>query len=58
MTSEPRQVPAPRVAYALRLEQYPIIYRDYRNPRSGGLIGPIYRLLGGERNLRATYGPP
>ncbi len=48
----------PWVAYALGLDQYPLIYRDYENPRSGAIRGPGRRLLGGERNLQATYGPP
>lgn len=43
---------------ALGLDQYPIIYRDFTNPRSNAVFGPINRLLGGERNLQATYGPP
>lgn len=47
----------PWVGSALGLDQYPIIYRDWQSPRSG-LFGPAYRLLGGERELRATYGPP
>lgn len=48
----------PWVGSALGLDQYPIIYRDYTNPRSNAVTGPLYRLLGGERNLQATYGPP
>ncbi|HZZ79382.1 MAG TPA: hypothetical protein VFE62_12740, partial [Gemmataceae bacterium] len=46
------------VSRALGLDQYPIIYRDRMSPRSGAIAGPVYRLLGGERNLQATYGPP
>ena len=46
------------VSSALGLDQYPIIYRDYTSPRSGAFQGPIRRLLGGERDLVATYGPP
>jgi hypothetical protein len=46
------------VGSALGLDEYPIIYRDWAPPLSGGIIGPIYRALGGERNLRPTYGPP
>ena len=46
------------VGFALELEQYPIIYRDYRNPRSNAVFGPAFRLLGSERDMRATYGPP
>jgi hypothetical protein len=47
-----------QVSSALGLDQYPIIYRDRVSPRSGAVFGPIYRLLGGERDLRATFGPP
>jgi hypothetical protein len=43
---------------ALGLQSYPIIYRDWSMPVSGTFLGPPYRALGGERNLRATYGPP
>jgi hypothetical protein len=46
------------VGSALGLDAYPIIYRDWQAPRSGAIIGPAYRLLGGERNLRPSYGPP
>lgn len=46
------------VGSSLGLDQYPIIYRDFTNPRSGGIVGPLNRLLGGERDLKATYGPP
>jgi hypothetical protein len=47
------------VGSALGLDEYPIIYRDWTPPRSGGLlIGPVFRLLGSERNLTPTYGPP
>jgi len=48
----------PWVGSALGLDEYPIIYRDYQNPRSNALISPLYRVVGGERDLRATYGPP
>jgi hypothetical protein len=48
----------PWVGSALDLDRHPIIYRDWKNPRSNAVFGPIYRLLGGERNIRATYGPP
>ena len=49
----------PWVGSALGLDQYPIIYRDWQAPRSGGIIvGPINRLLGGDRNLQPSYGPP
>lgn len=47
-----------QVSIALGLDQYPIIYRDRVGPRSGAILGPAYRLLGGERNLQATFGPP
>jgi hypothetical protein len=43
----------PWVGSALGLDQYPIIYRDFTNPRSG-FGAPIYRFLGGERELQAT----
>jgi hypothetical protein len=46
------------VGSALGLDAYPIIYRDRSHPRSGAVLGPVYRLLGGERDLHATYGPP
>lgn len=48
----------PWVALALGLDQYPIIYRDFEDPRSGGIRGPVRRLFGAERDLHATYGPP
>jgi len=48
----------PWVGSALGLDQYPIIYRDYERPYTGAVGGPLYRLLGGERDLRPTYGPP
>lgn len=50
--------PVPWVGTALGLDQYPIIYRDYANPRSAAGIGLVMRAFGSERNLRATYGPP
>ncbi len=44
---------------SLGLGGFPIIYRGgFNPPRSGALYGPLYRMFGGERNLRATYGPP
>ena len=43
---------------SLSLDQYPIIYRGTERPRSGAILGPIYRLFGSERCLRATYGAP
>jgi hypothetical protein len=48
----------PWVGSALGLDEFPIVYRDYQNPRSNAIFGPLYRVLGGERNLTATYGPP
>jgi hypothetical protein len=48
----------PWVGSALGLDAYPIIYRDLEPPRSGAVVGPVYRLLGGERELQPTYGPP
>lgn len=46
------------VSSALGLDEYPIIYRDFTNPRSAAILGGVYRALGGERDLQATYGPP
>jgi hypothetical protein len=47
------------VSSAIGLDAVPIIYRDrITPPASGTFLGPIYRVLGGERNLVATYGPP
>jgi hypothetical protein len=47
------------VGSALGLDNYPIIYRDGQAPRSAGLvIGPVNRLLGRERNLQPSFGPP
>ncbi|MGH2549626.1 MAG: hypothetical protein ACRDHN_09560 [Thermomicrobiales bacterium] len=46
------------LTYALGLEQYPLIYREWRNPFSNAAIGTVNRIVGGERNLQATYGPP
>lgn len=48
----------PWIGSALGLDQYPILYRDYRNPRSNTIVGPVFRLLGNERGMKATYGPP
>jgi hypothetical protein len=49
----------PWVASALGLGGYPIIYRrPDEHPRSGLIRGPVHRLLGGERQLVASYGPP
>lgn len=52
-----RDCPQSWVVFALGLEQYPIIYRDFGRPFSG-VLGPVFRLLGGERDLCPTYGPP
>jgi hypothetical protein len=52
------KTPEPWVGSALGLDQYPIIYRDFTNPRSNAVFGPLYRVLGSERDLKATYGPP
>jgi hypothetical protein len=46
------------VGSALGLDQYPIIYRDFAAPRSSALIGPVSRVLGGQRGIFPTYGPP
>ena len=46
------------VGSALGLDEYPIHYRDYRNPRSNAVVGPLFRLLGNERDLYPLYGPP
>jgi hypothetical protein len=48
----------PWVGSAVGLDQYPIYYRDWAGPRSGAFFGPVYRLFGGERDLRPSYGPP
>jgi hypothetical protein len=49
----------PWVASALGLGGYPIIYRQPgENPRSGVFRGPLRRLLGAERDVVASYGPP
>ena len=50
--------PVTWVGSALDLDRYPILYRDWQNPLSSGAFGPFFRVLGNERNLRATYGPP
>lgn len=50
--------PVPEIGSALGLDQYPIIYRDWGNPRSNAATGTLFRLFGGERDLRTTYGPP
>lgn len=46
------------VGSALGLDAYPIIYRDLTDPRSGGIVGPLFRAFGGERSLRSSFGPP
>lgn len=50
--------PHPWVGSALGLDQYPLLYRDWENPRSGAIRGPVVRLFGGERDLAPSYGPP
>lgn len=42
----------------LGLDAYPIIYRSWQPPVSGAYLGPGFRLLGGERDVEATFGPP
>lgn len=46
------------VAVGLGLSAYPIIYRELRPPLSGTYLGAVRRLLGHERDLRPTFGPP
>jgi hypothetical protein len=46
----------PWVGTALGLDQYPIIYRDFENPRSGLFRGFASRALGLEPT--PSYGPP
>jgi hypothetical protein len=48
----------PWVGSALGLDNYPLCYRENERPRSGAFLGPVNRMMGGERDLRATYGPP
>jgi hypothetical protein len=48
----------PWVGSALGLYRYPIIYRGWENPHSGAVRGTVRRLLGKERDLQASYGPP
>ena len=50
--------PVTWVGSALGLDEYPIIYRDFTNPRSNSVFGPVRRAFGSERDLQATYGPP
>ena len=48
-----------QISATLGLNDYPIIYREWENPRSGGvLIGPLFRMFGGEDDVHPTYGPP
>ena len=47
----------PWVGSALGLDEFCLIYRDYQNPNSG-IVGPLFRVFGGERDLKATMGPP
>jgi hypothetical protein len=46
------------VASALCLDKYPIIYRDWGNPHSNSIIGPGFRVFGGEAQIRPSYGAP
>lgn len=47
------------ISSALGMDAYPIIYREYRNPRTGDIIGVPARLFGwNEERNRPTYGPP
>src|SRR5262249_45946533 len=46
------------VARTLRLDCYPIIYRDYEHPRSGFFRGPVSRAFGTQPSTAASYGPP
>ncbi len=46
------------VGSALGLDQYPIIYRENENPRSGTIRAAAQRALGIDRTPQATYGPP
>lgn len=48
----------PWVGSALGLDRYPLIYREWESPRSGAIQGPLYRLFGGECDLRPSYGRP
>jgi hypothetical protein len=48
----------PWVSSALGLDAYPIIYRDGHPAHTGTFLGPVYRLLGSERDAHATYGRP
>jgi hypothetical protein len=48
----------PWVGSALGLDCYPIIYRNFEEPRSGAIRGPINRALGREGDVRPSYGPP
>jgi hypothetical protein len=48
----------PWVASAIGLDQYPIIYRNWGNPHSNVLAGPVFRALGGEAQVHSSYGPP
>jgi hypothetical protein len=48
----------PWVSSALGISRYPIIYRSWENPRSGAIRGTFRRLLGKERDLQPSYGPP
>jgi hypothetical protein len=59
---EPHRAPGgshPWVNRALGLDTYPLIYRQPdEHPRSGVFRAPLSRLLGLEREVQASYGPP
>jgi hypothetical protein len=47
------------ISSALGLDAYPIVYRKYRNPRTGDILGVPGRLFGWDDSLSVpTYGPP
>jgi hypothetical protein len=48
----------PWVGSVLGIDRYPIIYRSWENPHSGAIRGAVRRMLGKERCLQASYGPP
>ncbi len=48
----------PWVASALQLDGYPIIYRDFEQPRSARFRNSLSQLLGRGRDATPSYGPP
>ncbi len=48
----------PWVGSALQLDRYPIIYRDFEEPRSGKLRSPFSLLFGRDRDATSSYGAP